>query len=200
VSGDVALLHGRDASNYSFGQKYDTGLGELLQFQLWDIAEYLPNDILAKTDRMGMAHGLEIRAPFLDHHLAAWMLNRPEYLKIDRLGNLKVMLRYATSQIYGDRVARRPKQGFSIPIHQWIRKYMKEYVSDLLSSTSLSRMGIFDNKALGSFVDMHMKGKRSYGFEIWGILVLAAWHRTRVLESSIPKSFLALDKKEFALM
>ncbi len=153
----------------------------LLDLQKTDIREYLANDILVKTDRMSMAHGLEIRAPFLEHELARWALTRPVNQKIGKKGELKSLLRAAVRRLYGSKVADRPKQGFSIPVHAWIRGPLEPMVRDLLSKTSLRAMEVLDSQKITKVVDDHFEKKRSYGFEIWGLAILSAWYRHRIL-------------------
>src|SRR5204862_2966001 len=82
----------------------------LRQLQRADLAEYLPNDILTKADRMTMAHGLELRAPFLDPDVAEFALRLPDRLKTQAFGPTKYLLRQAAARACGVDVAHRPKQ------------------------------------------------------------------------------------------
>jgi len=159
---------------------------DLLRLQLADIAEYLPNDILVKVDRMSMAHGLETRAPLLSHELAEWVLRLPEPMRIDRLGRTKWLLRSLVQRHYGRPIASRAKQGFSIPIHQWVRGPLGTVIRDLLSPSSVKRLNILNAKRVNSLVDMHLSGRRSYGFELWGLAVLVAWHQLRIERPPAP--------------
>jgi asparagine synthase (glutamine-hydrolysing) len=156
------------------------------RLQLADLAEYLPNDILAKVDRMSMAHGVETRAPFLDHELATWSLGLPESLTVGPGGELKPLLRAAARRVFGPAIADRPKQGFSIPVHAWIRGPMRDIVADLLGGPSVERLGVLDPAAVASVVDDHLSGRRQLGFEIWGLAVLVAWHRARIARRPAP--------------
>jgi asparagine synthase (glutamine-hydrolysing) len=149
----------------------------LRQLQEADVTEYLPNDILTKSDRMSMAHGLEIRSPFLDPALAAFALRLPATLKVALNGRTKRVLRALASRTYLVDVAHAPKQGFSIPVHAWLRGSARPLIEDLLSAASLREIPVLDAAGVRSVVDAHMSGRRSYGFELWGLAVLAAWHR-----------------------
>jgi asparagine synthase (glutamine-hydrolysing) len=150
------------------------------QLQTADVTDYLPNDILAKGDRMSMAHGLEVRSPFLDPDLAEFALRLPASLKVARSGATKRVLRELARRSYDVDVADAPKQGFSIPVHAWLRGPARPLMDDLLSPASLAAMPMFDQAAVSSVVDAHMSGRRSFGFEIWGLAVLAAWHRAYI--------------------
>lgn len=158
------------------------GLGDacaLLDLQRADVSEYLPNDILAKVDRMSMAHSLEVRAPFLDVDLATWGLGLPAPLKLGPGGASKRLLRAAARQVFGPAIADRPKQGFSVPIHAWIRGPLREVVGDLLAPASVARCGALDPVAVSRVLDAHMGGA-ALGFEVWGLALLVAWHRLRL--------------------
>lgn len=158
----------------------------LLDLQRADVGDYLPNDILAKVDRMSMAHGVEVRAPFLDPELASWGLTLPDRLKIGRRGELKTLLRFAARQAFGPAIADRPKQGFSIPVHAWIRGPLRETVRELLSTSSLAKVGVLDPAAVERVFVAHLEGRRSYGFELWGLAVFVAWHRQRIQRRPAP--------------
>jgi asparagine synthase (glutamine-hydrolysing) len=149
----------------------------LRQLQTADTADYLPNDILVKGDRMSMAHGLEIRSPFFDPDLAEFALRLPASYKTGLRGNTKRILRALAKKSYDVEVAHAPKQGFSIPVHKWLRGPGRPLVEDLLSPASISSIPFLDANGVSRVVRSHMSGWRSYGFELWGLAVLAAWHR-----------------------
>jgi asparagine synthase (glutamine-hydrolysing) len=150
------------------------------QLQVADVRDYLPNDILSKSDRMSMAHGLEVRSPFLDPDLADFALRLAPALKVSRSGATKRILRELAKRTYGVDVAGARKQGFSIPVHAWLRGPARPLVDDLLSLRSVREIPRLDAQAISAVVADHMSGRRSYGFEIWGLMVLVAWHRRYV--------------------
>jgi asparagine synthase (glutamine-hydrolysing) len=160
---------------------------DLLDLQRADIAEYLPNDILAKVDRMSMAHGLEVRAPFLQPAVAELALGLPAPLRLARR-QTKRLLRELARRVYGSAVADAPKQGFSIPVHAWLRGPLRDMAEDLLSHAALDGIGTIDPAAVGAVWREHLSGARSWGFEVWGLMVLSAWHRTRVARAPRPAS------------
>jgi asparagine synthase (glutamine-hydrolysing) len=127
-----------------------------------------------------MAHGLEVRAPFLDPDLAEFALRLPASLKVSSLGTTKRVLRELAGRTYGVEVAGAAKQGFSIPVHAWLRSPARHLVDDLLSAASLADLPLLDARTVAAAVGDHMAGRRSYGFELWGLMVLVAWHRKYV--------------------
>jgi asparagine synthase (glutamine-hydrolysing) len=149
----------------------------LRELQIADVTEYLPNDILVKSDRMGMAHGLEVRSPLLDPAIAKFALTLPERLKLSRSGGTKLVLRELARRTYGIEAMRTRKQGFSIPVHAWLRGPARPLMDDLLSPASIQSVPILDASAVSAAVAAHMSRRRSYGFELWGLAVLVSWHR-----------------------
>jgi asparagine synthase (glutamine-hydrolysing) len=149
------------------------------ELQRADLTEYLPNDILAKVDRMSMAHGLEVRAPFLQTALAEFALALPPSLRCASRGRPKRLLRELARRKYGALIADAPKQGFSIPVHRWLRGPLREMAEDLLSEASLRRIDELEPSTVRRVWSEHLAG-RSHGWEIWGLMVLSAWHRMRV--------------------
>ncbi len=177
------------------------GLGSkrpsLSELQVADTQEYLPNDILTKVDRMSMAHGLETRAPFLDWQLAEWALRRHESNRIGAGGELKTVLREAARRTFGPDVGNRPKWGFSIPIHAWIRGPMADMISELLDPKAVDQTGVLDATGVSKVVEDHQLGRRSYGFELWGLAVLMAWYNSRVKARPVAPRGGALVERRF---
>jgi asparagine synthase (glutamine-hydrolysing) len=152
----------------------------LRQLQVADVTDYLPNDILSKADRMSMAHGLEVRSPFLDPDLAEFALRLPQAMKVSRTGATKRVLRALAKRTYGVDIAGARKQGFSIPVHGWLRGPARPLVDDLLSPASIREIAGLDAEAVAAVAAEHLSARRSYGFELWGLMVLVAWHRRYV--------------------
>ena len=161
-----------------------TGPISLEQLQRADIRDYLVNDILVKSDRMSMAHGLEVRAPFLDRDLAAFALRLPAEFKTGRRGPGKRLLRALARRTYGSQMADAAKQGFSIPVHEWLRGPARPLVDDLLSPSSIAALSLLDGGVVARAVSDHMSRRRALGWELWGLMVLAAWHRRQI--QSVP--------------
>lgn len=184
ATGLAATSHGRVAAGTALARlalaHHLLDRPTLRRLQVADVGEYLPNDILTKSDRMSMAHGLEVRAPFLDPDLADFALRLHENLKLSRGGQGKRILRELARRSYDVDVAGARKQGFSIPVHAWLRGRARPLVEDLLSPKSLELLPALDSVAVSRAVTQHMSGRRSYGFELWGLSVLVAWHRRYV--------------------
>lgn len=137
-----------------------------------DFSYYLPNDALVKTDRMGMANGLEIRSPFLDHHLVEYCFGMPDRLKLRGLRTKKFILKRYLAGTIPDHLIRRKKAGFNVPVDAWIRGPLRAMVNDVLSSVRLKGDGVFCPQTVQAMMREHMAGHANRGLELWNILCL----------------------------
>ncbi len=147
-------------------------LAELLKA---DQQTYLANDILAKVDRMSMAHGLESRSVFLDPSLLQFSNKFSK--KQPNLFKNKKILRDLISTRMDSSLLSSKKQGFSIPVHYWFRTKLKEYIRDFFNSKEVKENGIINQAELLSLLDQHLKYQRNLGFELWGLMVLLLWNQ-----------------------
>jgi asparagine synthase (glutamine-hydrolysing) len=197
LSGDAARRLAREAVQRVAARHEISARPDLGELQRVDAREFLPNDILVKVDRMTMAHSLESRAPFLNHHLAGLAFAASPRFAQSLAHPPKRLLRTLADQTFGPRVSRAKKQGFSIPVHAWLRGPMKDLVMDLLSPSSLRALPFLDETAVSQVRDRFMVGGEPLGFEVWGLCVLVAWHRARMVCSAIlPETDSATDLVE----
>ncbi len=148
--------------------------GYLNRFIWLDQLYYLPDDILYKCDRMSMAHSLEVRPPFLDHRLVEFAARLPESLKI-RGGKLKFVLRELMKDRLPRAVVKRPKEGFDIPAHHWLRTILKPLLLDTLNERAVRESGIFSWPAIDRAIRAHLERRANLGYHLWGLLVLFLW-------------------------
>ncbi len=141
-----------------------------------DQRSYLCDDILVKADRMSMAHGLEIRPVFMDTELIELSRTLPENLLVNHFQG-RIALREVIKNELPWYDLNRPKQGFSIPIHLWLRTRLKDFAADLFNSVETKECGLFDQSYLLKIWDDHQKRKRNIGFELWGVMVALLWMR-----------------------
>ena len=150
------------------------GRGVIDRYLLVDQAYYLPDDILYKTDRMSMAHSLEVRPPFLDHRIVEFAASLPQNMKIRGLTQkfiLKELMRGRLPEI----VLKRKKTGFDIPAHDWFRGVLRPLLMDTLTPQAIAATGIFDARAIQSLISDHMERRINAGFHLWGLLTLFLW-------------------------
>ena len=142
-----------------------------------DTKTYLAGDILTKVDRMSMASSLEVRAPMLDHELVEWVAGLPVEWKSQN-GRRKYLLKKLAERLGIPPTAlHRPKQGFALPLAQWMKSELKEpFLSVLLEPQTLQR-GYFRPDAVRDLVSEHLRGRRDRSGVLWQMLVLEVWHR-----------------------
>ena len=137
---------------------------------------FLPGDLLPKVDRMSMAHSLEVRVPFLDNEVADFVLPLPGRLKATLLRD-KILLRQAVESIIPHTTATRRKQAFAVPIGAWLRGNLRGAVTDLLSSASVRRRGLFSPETVQNMLVEHLEGRGDHGAALWTLMVLEHWQR-----------------------
>jgi asparagine synthase (glutamine-hydrolysing) len=137
---------------------------------------YLPGDLLVKTDRASMAHGLEARCPFLDQELIAWAATVPAHLKLRRM-TTKYLLKRAAEGLLPSEIVYRPKHGFGVPVGRWFRTDLKEFVRDVLLSQTARQRGYFDATLVERMIEDHHIGQRDWGHQLWALLTFEMWHR-----------------------
>jgi asparagine synthase (glutamine-hydrolysing) len=135
---------------------------------------YLADDILYKTDRMSMAHSLEVRPPFLDHRIVEYAASLPSKLKI-RGFRQKYVLRELLRGKLPDSILNRKKTGFDIPTHDWFRGPLRELLQDTLSGEVLTSVPLFREAAIRAAIRDHMERRINAGYHLWGLLTLFLW-------------------------
>ena len=150
------------------------GVGYLNRFLWLDQLYYLPDDILYKSDRMSMAHSLEVRPAFLDHRIVEFAARLPENLKI-RGTRLKYVLRELMRDRLPQPVVQRSKEGFDIPTHHWFRTVLRPLLIDTLNERAVKETGIFSWPAIEATVRDHLDRRANLGYHLWGLLILFIW-------------------------
>jgi asparagine synthase (glutamine-hydrolysing) len=142
-----------------------------------DTKTYLTADILAKVDRMSMATSLEVRVPMLDHEFVEWVAALPVDWKF-RVGTRKFILKKLAERLgIPSELLHRRKQGFQLPLVEWMRDSMKDqYLRVLMEPRTLQR-GYFKPEAVRALIDEHTRGRRNRSGILWRMLVLELWHR-----------------------
>lgn len=140
-----------------------------------DFVSYLPDDLLVKMDIATMAVSLEARSPFLDHEMLELTAKMPFELKLKGRDQKKYILKEALRGIVPDEVMFRPKMGFGVPIENWFRGDLDQYIRDiLLSERSLTR-GLFKRESVEKILSEHQTTKVNFANQIWAILTLELW-------------------------
>ncbi len=151
--------------------------GDRLPSYLWfDQRYFLPDDILAKADRMSMAHSVEVRPPFLDHRIVEFAAGLPGKFKV-RGSYQKVLLKELMKDKLPAAILRRKKVGFDFPAHDWLRGPLRPLLLDTLAGGASDHPGLFRAAAVDQLVQRHLSREANLGYQLWGLMILFLWMR-----------------------
>jgi asparagine synthase (glutamine-hydrolysing) len=149
--------------------------GDLLDRALYqDINMYLPEDILALSDRIGMAHSLELRVPLIDHKLVEFCARIPSGLKIKGFEK-KHLLRKAARRHVPASVLNHRKQGFASPMASWLRGDLQPMLRDMLSPERINEAGIFSADFVSHAVSDHLELRQMNDKLLFSLLAFQVW-------------------------
>jgi asparagine synthase (glutamine-hydrolysing) len=135
----------------------------------------LPDQVLAFTDRLSMAHSLEIRTAFLDTQVMEFVARVPERFKI-RDQDVKVMLKTAARPFLPASAIDRPKEGFVLPVNQWLQGWLFDYAKEALSPSELSRHDLFDKLEVQRILTEFQGGNAGLANKILSLLSFQIWY------------------------
>jgi len=139
------------------------------RLQHFDQTSWLPDNLLERGDRMTMAASIEGRMPFMDHELAACISSLPDDCRI-RGGQDKWLLREGMRRILPDSILNRPKVGFRVPVNEWFRTTMRDWVHDHLTGGDSRSASLYDRGELGRILDEHGSGRQNHEKLIWTLI------------------------------
>jgi len=141
-----------------------------------DSKTYLPGDILTKVDRMTMAASLEARVPLLDHKLIEFVVQIPTALKMKGT-ETKYILKRAMEGTVPKEILYREKQGFGVPINEWINAQLRTRIHADLSDRRTQARGYFEPSYIKNLLAEHSNGRRDHSHSLWLLWMLELWHR-----------------------
>jgi len=181
--GDENILHPDLKSSLSLRtSRYEQVIDELAIHHILDIGLfadlylYLPDDLLTLTDRVSMAHSLEVRVPFLDHRLVEFMARMPARFKV-RGFQKKYLFRKAIASWLPKGHLNRPKQGFSVPMAAWLKGPLRPMLSDLAESQRWRESPWLNHLAIGRLIDEHLIGRANHENKLWALICFSEWER-----------------------
>ncbi len=166
-----------DSDSFEFIRSYFNRVNttDSLNRQLYvDIKSYLVDDILVKVDRMSMAASLEARVPFLDHRFVEFTATIPGRLKLQGK-NTKYLLKKAMGDILPPQILNRGKEGFSIPIKNWLKTDLKSLMLEVLEPQKIKREGFFNANYVERLKKEHLSGKENHSHRLWSMMVFGIW-------------------------
>lgn len=169
------VIGGQEPPTHLTGLRPDLGgLGVVERMMALDTISYLPDDILVKVDRAGMGVSLEGRMPFLDHRVVEFAWSLPLEYKL-RDGQTKWPLRQVLCRHVPRELIDRPKMGFGVPLHDWLRGPLREWAQSLLNEDRLRREGFFYPAPIQKMWEEHLSRQRNWMAQLWNVLIFQAW-------------------------
>jgi asparagine synthase (glutamine-hydrolysing) len=142
---------------------------------LWlDQKYYLADDILTKSDRLSMAHSVEVRPPFLDHRIVEFAATLPASLKI-RGARQKIVLKQLMKEKLPLSIVKRKKIGFDIPAHQWLRGPLRGLLEETIRAGLCEYGAFFRKDRIEGLMRRHFRREINVGYHLWGFLILFLW-------------------------
>jgi asparagine synthase (glutamine-hydrolysing) len=156
------------------------GLSPHLEF---DQKYFLPDDILVKSDRMSMAHSIEVRPLLLDHRIVEFAATLPADMKI-RGGTQKFLLKELMRDKLPPSILKRKKIGFDIPAHEWFRGPLLPLLRDTLDAAEAEYSDLFSFPVLRRYLQLHLDRKLNIGYHLWGLMILLLWMKRWNIETA----------------
>ena len=150
-----------------------------------DYKTFLPDDILALSDRLAMAHSLEIRVPFVDHVFVEQAFVVPDRVKVGLWQNKRLLKRALRPRLPAGHF-HAPKRGFVGPTSAWLRNELRPMVVDELSDQRLRRLGYFDASAVDRLLGEHLTRRHNREGILWALLCFSTWHRLYAEGVTVP--------------
>lgn len=169
-------LEGFSPNNFLVDQlqnipKENESLNKML---FWDMKFFLTDHNLNYTDKMSMAHGVEVRVPFLDKELVEFSTKLPVHLKMNGL-TTKYLLKKVAERYLPKEVIYRSKTGFGAPIRDWLKSDLKPMVNERLNIEHLTKQRIFNPDAVQEMIEKNDSGKFDFSYNIWSMLAIQSW-------------------------
>jgi len=142
-----------------------------------DCMTILPNNFLEKVDRPTMAHGIEVRVPFLDSNLTEYVMRLPAHMKVKGTQK-KWILRQLLRNSVPDTVLDGKKTGFDVPFEYWLRDPLTDYMKATILDSSARHSQIFDEREVTKCIREHVSGRRDHGTLLYRLLNLSLWYES----------------------
>jgi asparagine synthase (glutamine-hydrolysing) len=167
-----------DVTGPVFDQAEAAGLDDVATMQLVDINTWLPGDILVKADRGSMAHGLELRTPFLDREVMS-VASRLSRAEKTAAGTTKFALREAVSALLPQESVERRKLGFPVPIGHWFRGELSGFADQVIRGARTEEW--LDRRAVLEVLRRFQADDPDVGWrQVWTLAVFSLWHQIYV--------------------
>lgn len=173
---ELCVPTGVDVSDEEFPFRTAPGTSALRAILDFDQTSWLPDNLLERGDRMTMAASLEARMPFMDHELAAYVSALSDGWRVK--GHVtKRILREGMRRLLPATILDRPKVGFRVPVNEWFRGTMRDYLLEHLTGKNSVTRAYYHPEVLAGYLDEHIQGRQNHEKLLWSLLTLEIWHR-----------------------
>jgi len=144
--------------------------------QYLDFMTYLSEDCLVKVDRASSYNSLEVRPPILNANLAKMALNLPSNYHLKNY-QLKHLLKTVAQPFLPKEIIHRPKKGFGIPTHKWLREDLKNQMLDLLNEKRIKQQGLFNHHYINKLIKEHLNETQDHRMVLWNLFIFQLWYK-----------------------
>ncbi len=167
--------YGRELHRQALAQKSDADYLQRIEFV--ELRHRLAEMLLMRVDKIGMAHSIEARVPFLDHRLVEFTMSIPPQTKTPDKKTTKNILKKAVEEILPQEIIYRKKQGFWAPVNEWMRNEWHDFTKNELFNSHFVKEGIFRKEYIANMLERHSAGKANHGFQLFSLLTLSMWYK-----------------------
>ncbi len=157
-------------------ESYDVGVDFSRKAIFTEFHQRLPEMLLMRVDKMGMANSIEPRVPFLDHRLVELTFALNYQKKIPDGKTTKHLLKKASVGYIPDEIINRKKQGFAAPVNEWINNEWFEFTKSTILQSQLIKENILDAEFIKKMLALHKSKKANFYKEIYALLMLSLWY------------------------
>lgn len=175
---EVDRILGRKSNHVKFEHEKDLNMHNWQERRmLLDMQTYLPDEILAKTDRASMKYSLEVRCPLLDYRIIEESFRIPHKYKYKRFDK-KHILKEITYGYVPKELLDRPKMGFGVPLRKWLRTVLQDEILHYADKDILKRQDIFDSEAVNRLIQIQRQSdKIIYSSILWSFCIFQKWYQ-----------------------
>jgi len=170
---DIPRIYGNSLHQQAL--KQNPNLDYLQRILYIELQQRLAEILLMRVDKIGMAHSLEARVPFLDHRILEFTMSIPEKEKVPN-SEPKYILKKAVEGILPNDIIYRKKMGFAAPVDNWMKNQWYDYAKDRLNNSEFIRLGILNQNFVNGMLMRHKHGKKRYGSELYSLINLTLWY------------------------
>ncbi|MCX6155729.1 MAG: asparagine synthase (glutamine-hydrolyzing) [Candidatus Kapabacteria bacterium] len=171
---DIPSAYGIELNHQLDNLKPDANFLQRISYV--ELTQRIAELLLMRVDKIGMAHSLEARVPFLDHRFVEFVSSIPEHIKVPDGKTTKYILKKAVESVLPKNIIYRKKQGFWAPVKEWLRNEWHGYARDKILDSYFVKEGIFDKSYLENMLQVHKRGERNLSVDIFSLLKLNLWH------------------------